>query len=256
MEIFLQSPACHLYGYGCKKCNLVMLGNPRRKLQTQFIIEAKEIHGKRYSYKKVIYKGHAVRVIITCRDHGDFLQTPAIHLNGSGCPKCRNSKMEDQIYQYLLSQDCEYTTQVRFDGCQFIKQLSFDFIIKAGYFPGFNWLFNTIFGIETDGIQHTQPIKRFSSLKKFIKQIKCDMIKNKYCRENGIALIRIPHTVKNIVDFLINRLENWTKEQLDAYNIQLEKQQLKTLKKCLKELTDEEFSAILPILGIYSDVCV
>lgn len=36
----------------------------------------------------VDYKGVKTKVLIICRKHGQFKQTPEIHLNGSGCQKC------------------------------------------------------------------------------------------------------------------------------------------------------------------------
>lgn len=66
---------------------------PRKKITTeQFIIRAREVHGARYSYSNVNYNGSFEKVIITCDTHGEFLQSPAVHLNGSGCRACFISK--------------------------------------------------------------------------------------------------------------------------------------------------------------------
>lgn len=54
----------------------------------QFIDKAKKIHGDKYDYSKVDYKGCQIKVCIVCLKHGEFWQTPNNHLNGSGCPKC------------------------------------------------------------------------------------------------------------------------------------------------------------------------
>ena len=53
-----------------------------------FIEKSKKIHGERYIYNSVCYEGAHSKVSITCQEHGDFLQSPTSHLNGSGCPKC------------------------------------------------------------------------------------------------------------------------------------------------------------------------
>lgn len=55
-----------------------------------FILKSRSVHGDRYDYDKTIYENSTNNVIITCRDHGDFMQSPANHLQGSGCTKCRN----------------------------------------------------------------------------------------------------------------------------------------------------------------------
>jgi hypothetical protein len=59
-----------------------------KKTTTEWIEEAKAVHGKKYNYNKVIYIGCKDKVIITCPKHGDFEQTPSGHLSGRGCSFC------------------------------------------------------------------------------------------------------------------------------------------------------------------------
>jgi len=54
----------------------------------EFIEDAKRVHGDSYCYDKVKYEGTVVKVIITCSNHGDFLQMPKNHLKGDGCRRC------------------------------------------------------------------------------------------------------------------------------------------------------------------------
>lgn len=53
-----------------------------------FKIRARKIHSNRYIYDDSIFKKGREKITITCREHGDFKQTPESHLSGSGCPKC------------------------------------------------------------------------------------------------------------------------------------------------------------------------
>ena len=53
----------------------------------------KKIHGDRYNYDFVDYKGMLFPIKISCPIHGIFEQTPVIHLNGSGCPICNSVKI-------------------------------------------------------------------------------------------------------------------------------------------------------------------
>lgn len=53
-----------------------------------FIKRAKEVHGDKYDYSKVDYINSATKVCIICPEHGEFWQTPAIHLQNHGCKKC------------------------------------------------------------------------------------------------------------------------------------------------------------------------
>jgi hypothetical protein len=77
---FLQIPNTHLNNHGCSKCAGIAKSNT-----TEFIENAKLIHGDKYEYFKVDYKNNITKVIITCKVHGDFLQTPKSHLKGHGC---------------------------------------------------------------------------------------------------------------------------------------------------------------------------
>lgn len=80
---FWQLPVVHLRGSGCKKCSHTLNVD-------SFITKAKEVHGNKYDYSKVKYKGYNEKVCIICPEHGEFLQTPHHHLAGSGCQKCAN----------------------------------------------------------------------------------------------------------------------------------------------------------------------
>ena len=53
-----------------------------------FIEKCEAVHSKRFSYEKTLFTGYKNKVVITCRRHGDFTQTPGNHLNGSGCMQC------------------------------------------------------------------------------------------------------------------------------------------------------------------------
>lgn len=60
-----------------------------RSLTTpEFIYKARQIHGNRYGYDKVVYQSNKTPVVITCKIHGDFLQKPNSHLTKNGCGQC------------------------------------------------------------------------------------------------------------------------------------------------------------------------
>jgi hypothetical protein len=80
---FEQRPNDHLSGYGCPEC-----GGTKRLTTDKFIEKAKELHGDRYDYSKVIYKTTIDKIIITCPIHGDFETKPNNHLTGKGCKQC------------------------------------------------------------------------------------------------------------------------------------------------------------------------
>lgn len=53
-----------------------------------FIYLARQIHGDKYDYSKVKYVNNKSKVIIICKQHGEFKQSPNNHLQGDGCPEC------------------------------------------------------------------------------------------------------------------------------------------------------------------------
>jgi len=73
----------HLCGRGCPDC-----GGTRRLTTETFIARAKKMHGETYDYDQVKYISDAYKITILCPVHGNFLQRPADHVKGRGCPKC------------------------------------------------------------------------------------------------------------------------------------------------------------------------
>jgi hypothetical protein len=66
----------------------------RTKMTTEtFIARAKEIHRDSdniplYEYTKSVYEKWSQKLIITCKIHGDFEQSPNAHISNHGCKKC------------------------------------------------------------------------------------------------------------------------------------------------------------------------
>lgn len=87
---FWQTPDSHLRGHGCKKCyNEYKRGKSRQHNAEWFIKKAKEVHGDKYDYSKVVYKTINTKVCIICPEHGEFWQTPVNHIwSKNGCDKC------------------------------------------------------------------------------------------------------------------------------------------------------------------------
>lgn len=86
--IFKQRASDHLNGSGCPECGIESRANLARNTTESFIEKAKEVHGNKYDYSKFKYIDCKTKGIIVCSEHGEFLQKPNSHLNGSGCNKC------------------------------------------------------------------------------------------------------------------------------------------------------------------------
>lgn len=86
--IITQDAASHLRGNGCKQCGVEARASYRFKSKKQVIHEFVKIHGDKYDYSSIEYKGTKTHIDIKCHLHGTFSQTPDNHLQGTGCPGC------------------------------------------------------------------------------------------------------------------------------------------------------------------------
>jgi hypothetical protein len=70
---------------------------PKKLTQEEFIVKALLIHKDAYNYDDVIYQRSDIKVSIFCKIHLKFfLQAPAHHLIGQGCPDCRYIKSAEK----------------------------------------------------------------------------------------------------------------------------------------------------------------
>jgi very-short-patch-repair endonuclease len=175
--IFEQKTKNHLSGNGCNIC-----GGSNKKTTNQFISESIKIHKNKYDYSLVNYKNAKYKVKIICMEHGIFKQMPYHHINGSGCPKCTNSKGENKINNILDENNINYIKQKTFDNCVHKKKLYFDF-----YLPDYNMC------IEYDGEQHYMPIDKFGGKNALLSLKTRDKIKTDFCLDNDIKLLRIKY---------------------------------------------------------------
>lgn len=189
---FFQMPTNHLYGKGCLKCGVESNTNRMTKTINRFIEEASSIHNERYDYSQSIYVNDKTKVKILCYTHGVFLQTPSHHLRGVGCPFCHESKGEYIINNYLISKNIEFIRQRKFSDCRYKSMLSFDF-----------WIESKNILIEFDGIQHFYPVEIFGGEIALSNLKICDNIKDKYCLDKSILLLRISYLqIDNISEIL------------------------------------------------------
>ena len=113
-------------------------------------------------------------------------------------PLLSKSQIETHCQFILDKYHLNYETQKTFDGCVAKIKLRYDFYVKLN---------NKEYCIETDGLQHDMPVERFGGIKEFEKRKKHDEIKNNYCKDNDIELIRIKQSeYKNMENILVERL--------------------------------------------------
>lgn len=194
---FCQTPANHLWGKGCQKCAIDTRADFCRKTPDQFIIEAVQKHGDKYEYSKVNYINIDTKVIITCKKHGDFEQTPYEHLRGlGGCTRCPY-KTETKCIEYL-----ELISEEKFKKQRplFLNGLELD-----GYSEKLK------LAIEYNGEQHYEFIEFFhrNGPEDLESQKERDHIKQKLCNDNGVYLIVVPYYIENLKEFINQEYSNY-----------------------------------------------
>lgn len=105
----------------------------------------------------------------------------------------RRSKGAEKIANLLIQNQINFIQEYTFDKCinpETNYKLRFDF-----YLPDYNCC------IEYDGEQHFKPKTLFGGQKGFQDLQKRDIIKNEYCKENNIKLVRIPYIDYEKIDF-------------------------------------------------------
>lgn len=176
---FTQAPIKHLLAdIPCLRCSY----ESRKKNFSDFISECHLKHNNKYDYSKCVYVDYSTKMEIICVKHGSFWQTPKSHLGyAHGCSSCNESRGEKYIRSILDRYNISYNCQHRFDDCKSIRTLPFDFYIQS---------LNMC--IEFDGLHHYED----THFHKVADVKKHDEIKNTWCKNNNIKLLRISYLEK------------------------------------------------------------
>lgn len=184
---FLQSAYGHSVGNGCKKCRSELLSQKQKLTIKEFIDKANKIHNYKFDYSKTNYTIGKNKLYITCPKHGEFYQQAQAHLQGKGCPTCKESVGERKIRMELERLKIKYECQKRFMSCinqESKRQLPFDF-----YLPDFNVC------IEYHGKQHYSikhgyfGAKKNDAIYKHERLKNNDKLKSDFCDNNNIKLV-------------------------------------------------------------------
>lgn len=93
--IFTKLPHDHLNGSGCPICVNEKVSKDRLLSLDEYVKRAKSIHGDKYDYSLVEYKGKNRQIKIICKHHGIFKQSANNHLKGANCRLCANSHISN-----------------------------------------------------------------------------------------------------------------------------------------------------------------
>ncbi len=195
-HIYKVKPVEFLNGVRCPKC----YGTPKKTHQ-RFLEDVKKLVGDEYVFLEP-YKTNKTKMKIKHNVCGNTYEVrPDSFFSGRRCPYCKSSKGEKEIAKRLKKRHIKFLTEKTFAGLKDNISLRFDF-----YLPDFNLV------IEYDGRQHFEPVtfggvSEEKAKENFIKAKKRDCIKNNYCKENGIRLIRISFSeFENIGEILDKEL--------------------------------------------------
>lgn len=140
------------------------------------------------------YKNNRTKMPCKCINHQDIIQYKNYDSikQHEGCSLCNASKGEKEIRNFLINNNYTYKPQYTIDKVIGTggRLLRFDFVVYLND--------NFILLIEYDGLQHFEAVDFASKGKQWAEEqfelIKIkDKIKNEYCIENNIPLLRIPY---------------------------------------------------------------
>ena len=187
----------------CYKCGI----GTNMKTHADFINEVKEIWKDEFEVLSK-YKGTAEKVLVRHKECGNkYWKWPETLNKGFGCKFCSPIGLSSGVKRVTLSLNeigMDYRREIKFNKCKNVRKLPFDF----GIFDDEQLLFL----IEYDGEQHFKPSKLFGGKKELELIKKRDQIKNEYCEENDLNLLRIrgrgksKEEIKQIIEEYISKI--------------------------------------------------
>ena len=214
-----------LGGHGCPKC-----ANQHRNDGTRFTINQikkiiKEDTNGEYCYISGEYHNNRSKIKVKHLECGGIFSTTinAFHNVKTTCPYCSSSRGEQEVLGYLKQHKISHTYAYVIPGLKDQRNLHFDF-----------WLPQYNLAIEYDGIQHFVATQfnqegNDQAQQNFKQTQKHDQMKDQYCKDHGIALIRIPYT-KTVKSVLNEKLLPLVKLQDNKANITFKPVSFQTIK--------------------------
>lgn len=172
-------------GRGCIRCKRDKKGLKSRKDPATY---AKQIE-KEYTGSILLLEGYVAGetlIQFQCTNCNFIGKKEAGRLLKRGCPNCSESKGETKIAYLLDLLDIKYRRQYWFKDLKGDKNpLRFDFVfVKDDVVTGC---------LEYDGSQHFKPFFMDKDKSRFELQKRYDKLKDEYCQQKGLPLIRIPY---------------------------------------------------------------
>lgn len=194
---FLMVPNSFLNGRGCPECGKKRSNSVRSSNNSIFKEKIRLKYGNEYTPLEE-YKNNSTNIMVKHNTCGNSWSVrPANLLWGFGCPRCKQSKGEKLVEQYLVKNNIKFSTQKKFKDLKGIRNLSFDF-----YLPDDKIL------IEYQGQQHYFPVDIFGGEEQFKKQLEYDNKKREYSKTKGYTLVEISYhqTTSEEIEKVLNKV--------------------------------------------------
>lgn len=198
---------------GKRVCDKCARANPHNKYTYEYVknfIEIESESGCKLESKKYISGAKRLKIRCSC---GDIFYTPFTIFRNYGkrkCDKCTNvmSKGERRIYEYLDDKGVKFLMEYVIDGLNGVsgKPLRFDFAL---YDSNNKFKFCCEFDGEFHYVEGYERTRDYGALER--QQIH-DQLKNDYCKQNNIPLLRIPY-------WEFDNIESILEKELSKYNL-------------------------------------
>lgn len=188
---FSMTPANFQLKKGCPECAKIKRWDTRgRRTTEEYKIELFGAYGEEFTVESE-YKGVNSKISIAHTPCGKsrWVDAGSVLKNG-GCPYCNESKGERKIRKWLLSKGVEFDAQLPIKYHKQKQPLFLDFYVGG-------------VAIEFDGEQHYVAKEFFGGEVGLCDVQRRDRVKDKYCVDNGIPLIRIPYWDFGIIDAIL-----------------------------------------------------
>lgn len=170
----------------CNKCSIGRVNNAYLTLDE--VTKYLELNNLKLlsDYKK---SNEKLKILCTC---GDIFYASFNKIKSSNqirCNKCTKSmsKIEILTESFLKINNVKFDKQYKFKDLKtrYNVYLRFDFVIYDNQ--------DIKLLLELDGEQHFKSVERFGGESEYLNRLKNDNLKNEYCSNNNINLIRIPY---------------------------------------------------------------
>jgi len=188
---FPMTPANFLKGKRCPLCAKTKRWDTRgRKSTSEYKKELEYTFGLEFSLLSE-FVNTSTKVLIRHNNCGEkrWVYPSSIMKNG-GCPRCKESKGEKAIANFLNLRSVEYIRQKPIKYSEKRLPLFLDFWVQG-------------VAIEYDGEYHYKPMPHAGGEEGLLDQQRRDAIKTQYCADNGIPLIRIPYWDFDNIDAIL-----------------------------------------------------